>query len=266
MKSILILLVGLLTSATSASPATDALFRESARSTLQKAMANGLYQLNAVNLARVLAAIDGVRLRRAIIKNDHRTSAVWEPNEITYNPERFERDSFYAQQILSLHEFIGATSKSWKDDSYSHALYIWMIANKKFFEPVLAQFEWPSSLRKPVFEAGGSTTIRGGGDARDIDLKVNTLLCVRSYLLGGSCLSQKLSSVNIKNVIKGLVFANWYVTDKAPEGEFQFHLPKDKSIQATVLIHPLTYDEILRTTNVGAIIDMALTYEEKTGL
>lgn len=241
--------------------------RENARRVLTKAVAGGLVDLDGINLLTVLKKIDQIEIETANTQIAGRTSAIWQPMRVIYNPTVFSAQTLIVQDVLAVHEIIGAITQSWKDDGYSHSLYIWMVANKNFFKPLLSSFVWSDPKRnKHVFEVagGGSTTVRGGGDVREIDLKIDGLLCLKTYAESGGCLLSRLEKP-VAQVTKGLLFANWYVVSETKEGRFNLHIPKDKSIQTVALVHPRTYQMILNSLEIHRahiMIELAVIFSD----
>ena len=231
-------------------------FREPARQVLKGAIAQGLTELNGINLIQVLERLDKIQIETAPqTKFVNRTSAFWQPMKITYNPIIFEEATFYVQHILTTHEVIGAVSGSWKDDSYSHAIYIFMTAYKPIFQSTLNAFKWPTNIGKPAMEAGGVTIVGGGGDVRDIDLKIRTLMALNLNLSGKEAITLDKSK-DIPALIRAIILMNWYVSPLHQEGQFNIHAPKNKNIQPTILLHPNTYNMILKSNDRNQMLYM----------
>ena len=237
-------------------------FRETARRVLSQAIKNNLHEVSGVRLQDVLNNLDKIEIKLAKTEAANRRAAIWQPMKITFNPHIYNQMPLYAQEILTVHEVTGATTSSWKDDGYAFALYIWMVANKDFFRPLLDIFVWPPDIGRTLLAGGGSTVVGGGGDDRDINLKINALLCIRSILTGGT-IPESLKKANPSKMIRGVLFINWYTLDNVPSGEIQLHIPIDKSIQPTVLLNPNDYQQMAQANNFISVLRLALIFDEK---
>ena len=260
MKHLLTLLILFSSSAFAANETEQ--FREAARSVLSQAIKNGLHEVSGVRLQETLNKLNKIEIRLAKTDAANRRAAIWQPMKIAFNPNIYFQMPVYAQHVLSVHEVMGATTSSWKDDGYSFALYIWMMSIKDFFQPLLNIFVWPTETGLTLLAAGGSSVVGGGGDDRDIDLKINALLCVRSILTGGT-IPESLKKASPSKMIRGVLFMNWYTLDNVPSGEIQLHIPIDKSIKSTVLLNPNDYQQMAQANNFLAVLRLALIFDEK---
>lgn len=252
-------------------------FRNGAHSVLMRARLE-LQELEGIKLQTIIDDINQnkIPIQQGITEVDGRRAALWECKKnqkyIAINPQVTSVILPFVRDVLAVHEHAGASTCSGKDDSYSFALYVWMVSMQDFFVPLFSYFVWPVSAGETVMsyhfrrtnELGGSTVVGGGGDAIDITLKVLSLLCIRSTLAGqGQCLPPELNK-NYAQMIKGLIFMNWRMSSDVSEvDKFKIARFNDRKIQPVYLINPKEYNRIVKTLDINTVMQLAIEFAKQ---
>lgn len=246
---------------------------------ISHAIQTGLTQVGGVNLKELEKNIPKLEIKLAqVYAAGGRTSAMWLENTILIDPNKLSNMNATTLHTLLLHDAIGATFKNYKDDGYAVSIYLNSVFNPEV-APVLRQFSFPEvaqnihpieALKKGLVpnvstqSFGGSTTVGGGGDGRDIEIKLETLRALS--LLQKS--QKHVMNHDIRELAKAILLINIFQTDLvADDDEFSVGLNRAVNLTPILFLHPNEYQKLLRLKEVDRIMAMvklaALLIEQK---
>jgi len=253
-------------------------FRKGALLLLNGAIKTGLYEHQGLNLQAIASSVNQMPMREAITDAAGRRAAFWECNRVTINPRITKNMLPFVRDVLAVHEFASAQTCSALDDGYAFALYVWLKAYND--QLILSHFTWPASTGETVLsyhlkqqgtELGGSSVVGGGGDDRDIHLKILALLCLRGTLSGKECVPRELLPSDsqlkkevLKKMIRGIMFMHWYTSNDVAEGEYSLRKlkPKVGKIQPVYVFNPKTFDRMVRNDDINTLLQLAVAYAD----
>ncbi len=109
------------------------------------------------------------------------------------------------------------------------------------------RLKWPVAYLAKSFilqaRSGGSTAVGGGGDYRDIRIKMEAIEILLKMAESGQ---SEFMNQPIVKILSGLLFVNFYRAEEAAKNNFNIYIPneQDGHIKSIVLVHPKTFDSL----------------------
>ncbi len=233
-------------------------FRYVALNTLLAADSECLANIPYVSIERIRAAALSANVSIARIEAGGRTSGLWTKNLVSFDPDSFAAAPKLHQAILSLHEFIGQSHNGYVDDGYSFSTAITLCSQLHAIRFV-TRLKWPKAYLEKSFileaRAGGSTAVGGGGDYRDIQIKMEAIEILLKIAESGQ---NEFLNQPIVNIFSGLLFVNIYRSKEAAKDNFNIYIPteRDRHIKSVVLVNPETFDSLYALPSNQRIVQM----------
>lgn len=251
----LVVLISGITTAQADHGAVD--FQALAIDTLTSARLANLEEIDGISIRELLELASVVVPTPARIEVGDRKSALWTSTGISYDPDLFRQMHEFDARVLSVHEYLGHKYGQMKDDGYPYSIYITMRSRPRY-RALLKDLVWPTAYTRKTFvtvaKSGGSTVVGGGGDGRDIRIKREP---IDALVLMQESGKTELLGQPLGQIFRGLLFVNFYRSEKAAKEHFNLYIPRDPSIQPVVLTHPETFEALLLKMRESArIIEM----------
>lgn len=246
----------------------ESLFRERALSVIGGISPECKIKVEWIDFAQLERAVKTAPIRKNRISVGGRTGALWKSGTIHVDPAHYAALDPSVQEVISLHEFFGASLNSYFDDGYAFSTFL-MLCSKPQYRALAHELVWPREYMRKRFitlgKGGGATVVGGGGDGRDVSLKTEAIGLLLELRKRGH---SELFNVPIASIFRGLIFMNIYRSPQAPKGHFNLYIPHgpDGDLQAVIFVQTDTYETLAKTEAMSRnllILELGALFAQK---